>query len=326
MRTNLIITTYSGYYSSVNKKNYLKNILTLLNRIKTNVTQITIMKPKVDPGHNVHVDYYNFDTIDISNISSRIKIFECENIGISYGQFLTGISLNTEFDYSIFIEDDYLIFMDYFEEYLVSEYNKNEENSFLCLFYFKSRKYNLLESITNNELQAITDEFLQKTQTYGYILDSQFTVPDFSIGILSKKSYETIIGTFGCIQNINDILSVKFRHLWIYQVFFGYILSVSNLKVNQLADKNLNFFYHTPNDTVSMCNFDMDILNWKERPYNNEKFDIPVFIPIEFLHPYDQCESIPHLLKYLKEPHNFLERYHFLNNVLQKFGNSKNCF
>jgi hypothetical protein len=215
------------------------------------------MKPKVDPGHNVHIDYYNFDTIDISNISSRIKIFECENIGISYGQFLTGINLNPDFDYNIFIEDDYLIFMDYFEDYLVSEYNKNEENSFLCLFYFKTRYYNLFESITNNESQNITQDFFTKMQKYNCNNNNRFTVPDFSIGILSKTSYETIINTFECIENINDILSIKFRHLWIYQVFFGYILSLSNLKVHQLDNKNLNLFYHTPNDKVSMCNFDM---------------------------------------------------------------------
>ena len=313
IRINLIITTYSGYYSSVNKQNYLKKMLVLLNKIKTNITQITIMKPKVDPGHNVHVDYYNLDTIDISNISSRIKIFECENIGISYGQFLTGINLNPDFDYSIFIEDDYLVFMDYFEDYLVNEYNKNNENSFLCLFYFKSRNYNLLESINKNESSTISQDFYKKMKNYNYNLDSRFIVPDFSIGILSKESYKMIINTFGSIEILKDILSIKFRHLWIYQVFFGYILSLSNLKVHQLDDKNLNLFYHTPNDTVSMCNFDMDILKWKEQPYINEKFDIPVFIPIEFLHPYDKCESIPHLLKYLKEPHKFLERYHFLN-------------
>ena len=50
------------------------------------------------------------------NIKTKIKIFECENIGISYGQFFTGINKNIDFDYHIFIEDDYIVFDDYFEK------------------------------------------------------------------------------------------------------------------------------------------------------------------------------------------------------------------
>ena len=88
MKTNLVISTYGAKYSIINKKNYLQYNLSLLNKINTNITQITIMKPKINKNHETYHDYYNFDNINISNIKDKIKIIECENIGISYGQFL----------------------------------------------------------------------------------------------------------------------------------------------------------------------------------------------------------------------------------------------
>ena len=102
MKTNLVISTYGAKYSIVNKKNYLQYNLSLLNKINTNITQITIMKPKINENHEKYHDYYNFDNINISNIKDKIKIIECENIGISYGQFFAGISRDTNFDYYIF--------------------------------------------------------------------------------------------------------------------------------------------------------------------------------------------------------------------------------
>ena len=108
MKTNLIICTYAGKYGIMDKKNYLKYTLSMLNKINTNITQITIMKPKVNKMHDEYLNFYNFDNIEISNIKHKIKIIECENIGISYGQFFTGISHNMDFDYHFFISYYYL--------------------------------------------------------------------------------------------------------------------------------------------------------------------------------------------------------------------------
>lgn len=318
MKVNLIISTYGASYTRINKKYYLRKILALLNKTKTNVAQITIMKPRINPEHTEFTDYYNLDTIDISNIKSRIKIFECENIGLSYGQFLTGISLNPDFDYSIFIEDDYFFFIDYFEDYLVNHYGSPDTNSFLCLFYFESRTYNMYESINNVEHMKIKNEFVTKMKKYNFDIDSRFKVPDFSCGIMSKQSYEKIINTFGSINNINDILSIKFNNYWIYQIFFGYILHLSNIKINGLHNNTLNLFYHTDNDKISMCNFDINSVEWDKYPYNNEKFNIPLMAPIEFLYPYNQKDLINKLLIYLKDPDNLNERYNFLNEEMKQ--------
>jgi hypothetical protein len=49
------------------------------------------------------LEYYNFNDLDIENIRHKIKIYECENIGISYSQLFTAISKTIDFDYHIFI-------------------------------------------------------------------------------------------------------------------------------------------------------------------------------------------------------------------------------
>ena len=125
VRINLIITTYAGMYhkfyskddtSNKDKKQYLKYNLSLINKTANNLTQITIMKPRINSNHAEIPNYYNFDNIDISNIKDKIKIYECQNIGISYGQFLTAIFKDNDFDYYIFIEDDYFPCIDNFEK------------------------------------------------------------------------------------------------------------------------------------------------------------------------------------------------------------------
>jgi len=148
MRINLIIATYAGiqqkYLNNKYKKNYLKYNLNLLNHINTNIEQITIMKPQINNEHLEIKDYYNFSNIDIGSIKHKIKIYDCENIGISYGQYFEAVSKTLDFDYHIFIEDDYIVFKDYFENDLIEEYNKNENDTLLCSFIYKSRPLHMI--------------------------------------------------------------------------------------------------------------------------------------------------------------------------------------
>jgi hypothetical protein len=312
MRVNVVITTYAGNYSIVDKRNYLKYNLTLLNKIKTNVAQITIMKPKVNIEHSEYLDYYDLDSIDISNIKNRIKIIECENSGISYGQFLNAAINYSEFDYYIFVEDDYVIFMDYFEEYLVSELNKKPENSFLCLFYFHSKQYKLLESM-QNETNEIASKLLNIMYSNNLDINSSFYTPDFSLGIISRQSVDKIQNRFGgCLT---ELLSINYKQLFMHQIFFGYILFTSGIEIHDLSEKNVNLFYHTGGN-VTLCNFDSDIQKWKEYPYNGEKMNIPVFAPIEFFHPFKHDESMPHIKKYLIDYELFVNQFNLLNNEM----------
>lgn len=312
MKTNLVIGTYSGKYSLVNKTNKLRTVLSIINKINTNITQITIMKPRVNPEHIEDTNYYNFESIDISNIQHKIKIIDCENIGISYGQFFTAIRHNMDFDYHFFIEDDITVFMDYFENYMVNELHKISKNAYLCLFYFRSKKWNMIDIIQpeNKDTQA---HFLNKMTEYN--LDSWFTVPDNSFGIISRDSVIKILDRFKSFDVINNIFNTKFSGIWIHQVLFGWIFHESGIEVHDIAEKNVNLFYHTGKE-VTMCNFDGDLHKWKERPYNSERFDIPVFVPIEIFHPFDQSDLFLHLQKYFIDYENFIAKYRVLNEVL----------
>jgi len=312
MKTNLVIGTYSGKYSLVNKTNKLKTSLCLLNAVNTNITQITIMKPRVNPEHEEDTNYYNFDSIDISNIREKIKIIECENIGISYGQFFTAIRHNMDFDYHFFIEDDITVFMDYFEMYMINELNKIPNNAYLCLFYFKTKKWNLI-NIIQPENDYTQKQFLDKLKQYD--LSKWFTVPDNSFGIISKNSIYKILTRFNGFDTINNIFDTKFNGIWIHQVLFGWIFYESGIEIHDISDKNVNLFYHTGKN-VTMCNFDGDLHKWKELKYNNESFDIPVFVPIELFYPFEQSDLIFHLRKYFKDYDKFIRKFNELNKVV----------
>lgn len=319
MKTNLVISTYGSQYSIVNKKNYLKYNLSLLNKIKTNLTQITIMKPKINDNHQPYIDYYNFDNIDISNIKEKIVIIECENIGISYGQFITAIQNNVEFDYHFFIEDDYIVFTDYFEEYMINELNKLDNKSYLCMFYYNSKKWNMCETI-KHESQNIQSQFIEnimKVVTIDNLINDSFIVPDHACGVISKTSVEKMLVRFNSFENIISIFNINFINLWLHQVLFGYILFLSGIDVCDISTKNVNLFYSTGQGNVLMCNFDINISEWKKYLYNDEKMDLPIFCPVEFFYPYNQEDNIDHLKKYFINYNKFITQYNILNSEMK---------
>ena len=125
MRINYIIGSWSGlrlsawlglsYYEHV-----LKNHIKTFNTIKNSVDQITIMRPQNDTPNT----YYDIE------LNDKIKIIDCANEYQSYGQWLKAVGLYlNEFDYFIFIEDDYVPAVDDFDLKLIEMY---EEGTYLC--------------------------------------------------------------------------------------------------------------------------------------------------------------------------------------------------
>lgn len=307
--TNLVIATYAGKYSVMNKGNYLKYLLILLNNIKTNITQITIMKSKVNEEHYSITDYYNFNNIDITNIRDKIKIIECENVGISYGALFRSFEHTNEFDYHIFMEDDYICFMDNFEQYMIDHL---KQDTFLCMISFKNTKWNIMKCI-EAESETIKNEFISILNKYDItknFKEHEFYIPDYSIGIISKITVKKILSIIP-IDTIMDLFKPRFRQLWIHQVIFGYILFLASINVDDTSDKNINLFYHTGRE-VTMCNYP-DPFNWRDQ--YKEPFDIPIFCPIEFFYPYNQNNNMFILKKFSKNYDLFKERYYFLNNI-----------
>ena len=307
--TNLVIATYPGKYSIMNKENYLKYTLVFLNNIKSNISQITIMKSKVNNEHSEIQEYYNFDNIDIKNIKDKIKIFECKNVGISYGALFRSFEHTTDFDYHLFIEDDYICFMDNFEQYMIENL---KPNSYLCMFYYKNKKWNLFDCIVNED-KSIKNEFiniLNKHDITKNFKEHNFYVPDNTYGIISKITINKILSVIP-IDLIMELFKPKFKGIWIHQVIFGYILFLASVEIDDISDKNINLFYHTGRE-VTMCNYGDDLFKWRDNFYG--PLDIPVFCPIEFFYPY-QTDILFDLKKYCKDYDKFKERCDFLNNI-----------
>lgn len=315
MSVNLIICTYGAKYGIMDKKNYLKESLSVLNNIKTSVDRITIMKPKIEKNHTPYENYYNFDNIDISNIKNIIKIVECENIGISYGQFLTGILNDLSFDYYIFTEDDYILFYDDFDVYLKNKVNSL--NSYLCVFYYKNKKFilnNCLGNFRNDfiNLNSYNDEIINK-------MNDAFIVPDHSCGIISNKTFKKVLCTFGSLDNLIKLFNFKCDSIWIYQVIFGYIFYLSNINIEDLTSHNLPLFYST-GECVNMCYEDRIISIKKLNKNINYCLDNPVFIPREIFYPYYQDYNINNLKQYINNFDNFLNQYNKINLHIKSFG------
>jgi glucosamine-phosphate N-acetyltransferase len=319
MKINLIIATYSGMYSkhSTNheKQNYLKYTLNLINRIKTNIDQITIMKPKVNIEHVEVSDYYCFDMIDISNISHKIKIIECDNIGISYGQYFSAISKNIDFDYHIFIEDDYVPFKDYFEQDLINEIEMKNEGSLVCSFIYHNNEYEIINYSKNMQEKIenihLLEEKLRQYNSHGITCN----IPDFALGIFSKNTVQKIVETFGDFDNIKEFFNIPFTKIWIHQVLFGVFLKICNVPIHDFACSHMNIFYETSINDIFLCNFDGYVHSWKSRNYGNEKFKLPIFVPLDMIHINNYDSDLVEMKKYLSDENAFFERYNFLTSV-----------
>ena len=126
MKVNYIIATWSGIRHDLEEnqpyyKDILKNHIRSLIALENNISQITIMKPRNPAGDG---GYYNIEPND------KIKIVDCENKYQSYGQWLQAVKMFLEeFDYFIFIEDDYVPCIDNFDSILIGMY---QEGSYLC--------------------------------------------------------------------------------------------------------------------------------------------------------------------------------------------------
>ena len=318
MKINLIISTYSGIYSIENKENFLKKNLLIINNLKTNIDQITIMKPKVEPHHIEIKDYYNFEEININNIKDKIVIYECENIGISYGQFFTAIFKDLSFDYYIFIEDDYVPFINYFENDFINEYLKYEDDSLLCSFIYRNKFWDIISyaNLICEEKNNI-DILKEKLDKYN-INNLNCNIPDFSLCILSNKTVQKIIDKFNNLDNILDIFNIKLKKIWIHQIIFGYIINASSIKIYDITSSHMNIFYNTSNDSISLCNFENYVNNWKDKIYNNEKFKLPIFVPIQMFVSNKYNNDFELFKKYLINETEFFNNYNYLSNIFNK--------
>ena len=145
MKINYVIATYNGKCKRQHKyplpKDVLKEHLKKVVKISSSISQITIMKAT---SCNFYSDYYDInDIIKQSNIP--VKIIECENFGYSEGQWLKCYEIyKNNFDYYLFVEDDYCPNMENFDKILINCYKNKFPNNIglLCSLVEGSNNYN----------------------------------------------------------------------------------------------------------------------------------------------------------------------------------------
>lgn len=312
-KINLIISSYGGKYNNEFKNDILKNNLKIINSLKTDITTITIMKPKIDDGQEIISGYYDFTDINIENIKEKIVIYECDNVGISYGQFFKALEYNSNYDYFIFIEDDYTPFIDYFEKEFIKEYKKNDLDSLLCSFIFKNKKWDLINYANEIKEDKINIDILKnKLDQYG-LFNIKCNIPDFSLCIISQNTVKKLLDRFNSFNNILDIFNIKFKKLWLHQILFGYVINGAGINIYDTSNTHLNIFYGTTNQKISICNFDNHIMNWNLKI--EKKFELPLFIPIQIIDVSRYKNDLNGIKKYIFDDNNFLQRINLLYNI-----------
>jgi hypothetical protein len=130
MSINYIIATYNDKskrkHAHPTPNNILKVHLEKIQSLQHSLTQITIMKAT---STNYYKNYYNIKET-ISKFNIPIKEIECENYGYSCGQWMLAYEMfKNDFDYFIFIEDDYCPNINNFDNLLIDIYKQKFTNN-----------------------------------------------------------------------------------------------------------------------------------------------------------------------------------------------------
>ena len=231
MKINYVIATYNGktkrrYLNPLVENTLRCHINKILELKNNNISQITIMKAK---SSDYYTDYYNIhDLINKSKIP--IKIIDCENYGYSAGQWLKAYELYYEFDYYIFMEDDYCPGMNNYDDILVNIFKNKFKNNIglLCSTVKNSRfptHFNGGILVSNNSLKLI-----YSNKIFCGSPRKHLNLIEFKNSEALKKGY---LGGY-------------------YQVAFSHLFTLTNITIEdyidiEYNDKILNFPYW--NDT-----------------------------------------------------------------------------
>ncbi len=132
MSVHLIISSWSGDRRFLGHNDrYLSRCLEELNKRKHNLSQVTIGHP-----HNprMSTDFSGFiQKLKSLDDGTPIRVLPMENKGMSYGQWTQIIRGEVEnFDYHIFMEDDFGVAIDNFDDILIEVFESKINCGFLC--------------------------------------------------------------------------------------------------------------------------------------------------------------------------------------------------
>lgn len=260
LRINYVIATWSGkrvkkvdteYYENVLKEHIKK-----LSKTKHSLSQITVMKPKND----IKNTYYDVEMLP------NMVIEECPNQHFSYGQWTRAANKYVDdFDYFIFIEDDYVPGCDDFDTKLIDMY---QEGTYLC-----SKAGKLTSKIHHC---AISNGIIS-SKTYKKVLEKQSMVEWFT----NKKERDFQIG-FSRYLSDNGLQLVDYSNE--YMVTFH----EKDFKIKDYSGENVanNYEIFTPIQRLSDKSQMLGEFSFVRMQYE----DMPFLIDIrnkyakEFLH------------------------------------------
>lgn len=133
-KINYVLPTWSGQRDSIPKIPYIKTHLEQLQSLKHNLSQITIGYP-YNPKESKEYKSYMSSLNSVGNTS--IYVEPMPNAGRSYGQFNRIFAkYQDQFQYWIFIEDDYIPAVDNFDDILINAFEQKKKEigtgGFLC--------------------------------------------------------------------------------------------------------------------------------------------------------------------------------------------------
>jgi hypothetical protein len=184
MSLNYIIATYAGTHTEYALEVQLQNLLTIILAGETScLKQITVMCPEVKPQHTVKQFYYDkikwvkIFTLFCKNVKLVFQNYVGENKHASYDQWLQGYLWYPDFDYYLFIEDDYFIHPSKlnFDSDIIKTYNdileKNKTTVGYICSYATTTNHHYHATISNGILNKESLEMLGS----GDILNKYYT-------------------------------------------------------------------------------------------------------------------------------------------------------
>lgn len=177
-KTNLIIAAWGGERTN-EKPEYLKltpcgtsnhiaKQITTLNKYVNSLSQVTIVCP---PCSDPHLEYSNAIHHLPKHLDNGAKIellYSDRNVGSYYSWLYATQQYKADFDYYIYIEDDYAFVENDFDSIMVNMYE--ERRDYGCEYLASYVKHNA--TITNG---IVSSKVLQdKNYIFGYEMDSFF--------------------------------------------------------------------------------------------------------------------------------------------------------
>lgn len=136
MKTNYVIGTWSGSRTHVNIDGerwrwYIKHHLEHLNTLKHDLAQVTIGHPRNTNEAPEYSEYLS--SLRNLDCGTPIQVLDVENMGRSYGQYSAAFGKDGGlFSHYIFIEDDYIPTLDYFDIELITVLQQMKNCDYLC--------------------------------------------------------------------------------------------------------------------------------------------------------------------------------------------------